>query len=148
MQLIFNKYAPKIYSQSLNFFNGNAKLKNLFRYFIKSCGVSHRKLVAFNEKLRECKRYRYGADYAILAVRCVAGIMVQIVMAFSPLSNGAKILSCELQEEDSLTAVHGLRFLSLAWVIMVHTYLQVFAIAGTSQPEPAAECSSRVQGNK
>lgn len=63
----------------------------------------------------------------------VAGVMVQIVMAFSPLSNGAKILSCELQEEDSLTAVHGLRFLSLAWVIMVHTYLQVFAIAGTSQ---------------
>ncbi|KAK3913371.1 Nose resistant to fluoxetine protein 6 [Frankliniella fusca] len=55
--------------------------------------------------------------------------MVQIVLAFSPLSNGAKILNCQLQDEDSLTAVHGLRFLSLAWVILVHTYLQVFAIA-------------------
>lgn len=46
------------------------------------------------------------------------------------LSNSRKILHCGAAPKDSLTCVHGLRFLSLAWVIMVHTYLQVFAIAG------------------
>jgi hypothetical protein len=50
-------------------------------------------------------------------------------MSFSAVKNGRKILNCDTQE-DSLTSIHGLRFLSLSWVILVHTYLQVFAIAG------------------
>lgn len=58
------------------------------------------------------------------------GRLGQVVLAFSALSNGRKILHCGAPPPDSLTCVHGLRFLSLAWVIMVHTYLQVFTIAG------------------
>lgn len=54
----------------------------------------------------------------------------QILLAFSAVTNGRKILHCGPAPSDSLTCVHGLRFLSLAWVIMVHTYLQVFSIAG------------------
>ncbi|XP_008467653.2 nose resistant to fluoxetine protein 6, partial [Diaphorina citri] len=57
------------------------------------------------------------------------GRLGQVVLAFSALSNGRKILHCGAPPPDSLTCVHGLRFLSLAWVIMVHTYLQVFTIA-------------------
>ncbi|KAL4142596.1 hypothetical protein QTP88_005026 [Uroleucon formosanum] len=53
----------------------------------------------------------------------------QILLAFSAVSNGRKILHCGPAPSESLTCVHGLRFLSLAWVIMVHTYLQVFSIA-------------------
>ncbi|VVC32337.1 Hypothetical protein CINCED_3A005090 [Cinara cedri] len=53
----------------------------------------------------------------------------QILLAFSAVNNGRKILHCGPAPSDSLTCVHGLRFLSLAWVIMVHTYLQVFSIA-------------------
>ncbi|KAF6205201.1 hypothetical protein GE061_019368 [Apolygus lucorum] len=57
------------------------------------------------------------------------GIFSEVVLSFSLLSNGRKILDCGAAPKDSLTCVHGLRFLSLAWVIMVHTYLQIFAIA-------------------
>ncbi|RZF36827.1 hypothetical protein LSTR_LSTR012705 [Laodelphax striatellus] len=53
----------------------------------------------------------------------------ELLLCFSCLSNSRKILHCGAAPKDSLTCVHGLRFLSLAWVIMVHTYLQVFAIA-------------------
>ncbi|XP_069696029.1 nose resistant to fluoxetine protein 6-like [Periplaneta americana] len=56
------------------------------------------------------------------------GLLSQMLLAFSAVRNGRKILNCDTAE-DSLTSVHGLRFLSLAWVILVHTYLQVFAIA-------------------
>lgn len=57
-------------------------------------------------------------------------VMGQMILSFSALSNARKILNCDTAPKDSLTCVHGLRFFSLAWVIMVHTYLQVFAIAG------------------
>ncbi|BES93766.1 nose resistant to fluoxetine protein 6-like [Nesidiocoris tenuis] len=57
------------------------------------------------------------------------GLVSEVVLSFSILSNGRKILDCGPAGKDSLTCVHGLRFLSLAWVIMVHTYLQIFAIA-------------------
>ncbi|XP_054271181.1 nose resistant to fluoxetine protein 6-like [Macrosteles quadrilineatus] len=56
-------------------------------------------------------------------------VVGQVFLSFSALSNARKILHCGAAPKDSLTCVHGLRFLSLAWVIMVHTYLQVFAIA-------------------
>jgi hypothetical protein len=59
----------------------------------------------------------------------VSGILSQLLLSFSAVRNSYKILNCDTPEE-SLTSIHGLRFLSLAWVILVHTYLQVFAIAG------------------
>jgi hypothetical protein len=60
---------------------------------------------------------------------CSSGLLPQLLLSFSAVRNGRKILKCDAPQ-DSLTSVHGLRFLSLAWVILVHTYLQVFAIAG------------------
>ncbi|CAH0389766.1 unnamed protein product [Bemisia tabaci] len=53
----------------------------------------------------------------------------EVILSFSVITNGRKILNAGPPPPDSLNCVHGLRFLSLAWVIMVHTYLQVFAIA-------------------
>ena len=57
-------------------------------------------------------------------------MLSQLILSFSAISNSKKILHVGPAPEDSLTCVHGLRFLSLLWVIMVHTYLQVFTIAG------------------
>ncbi|PSN50316.1 hypothetical protein C0J52_10110 [Blattella germanica] len=56
------------------------------------------------------------------------GLVPQLLLCFSAVRNGRKILHCGTPEE-SLTSVHGLRVFSLAWVILVHTYLQMFAIA-------------------
>ncbi|XP_063974681.1 nose resistant to fluoxetine protein 6-like isoform X2 [Diachasmimorpha longicaudata] len=57
------------------------------------------------------------------------GLWMKCLLAFSPLLNGAKILSTEPAARDSLTCLHGLRVFSLGWVVLVHTYLQVFSIA-------------------
>ncbi|XP_066994974.2 nose resistant to fluoxetine protein 6 [Anabrus simplex] len=59
------------------------------------------------------------------AKRCLPS---RILLAFSALTNGRRILQTS-NAEDAITSIHGLRFLSLAWVILVHTYLEVFAIA-------------------
>ncbi|KAL7289343.1 hypothetical protein TKK_0016711 [Trichogramma kaykai] len=56
-------------------------------------------------------------------------ILLSCLLAFSPIANGSKIISTEPATKSSLTCLHGLRVLSLGWVVMVHTYLQVFSIA-------------------
>ncbi|XP_075227242.1 nose resistant to fluoxetine protein 6-like [Lycorma delicatula] len=72
-----------------------------------------------------------GSDLSTSSTNCKSSrsFTENIFLCFSMLSNSRKILHCGAAPKDSLTCVHGLRFLSLAWVIMVHTYLQVFAIA-------------------
>nr|XP_033322023.1 nose resistant to fluoxetine protein 6-like [Megalopta genalis] len=57
------------------------------------------------------------------------GLWIKCLAAFNPITNGSKIISTEPAARDSLTCLHGLRVFSLGWVVMVHTYLQVFAIA-------------------
>ncbi|XP_025154476.1 uncharacterized protein LOC105186838 isoform X2 [Harpegnathos saltator] len=57
------------------------------------------------------------------------GFWLRCLLAFSPTVNGSKIISTEPAAKDNLTCLHGLRVLSLGWVVMVHTYLQVFSIA-------------------
>ncbi|XP_017755635.1 PREDICTED: nose resistant to fluoxetine protein 6 [Eufriesea mexicana] len=57
------------------------------------------------------------------------GFWLTCLTAFNPIANGSKIISTEPAARDSLTCLHGLRVFSLGWVILVHTYLQVFAIA-------------------
>ncbi|CAL7947909.1 unnamed protein product [Xylocopa violacea] len=57
------------------------------------------------------------------------GLWFTCLMAFNPIANGSKIISTDPAARDSLTCLHGLRVFSLGWVVMVHTYLQVYSIA-------------------
>ncbi|VVC89545.1 unnamed protein product [Leptidea sinapis] len=59
--------------------------------------------------------------------RC--GILAEVLLSFSVLSNGRAILSTQRPSDGALTCLHGMRFLSVLWVIMVHTYLTVWYIA-------------------
>ena len=45
-----------------------------------------------------------------------------LMLRLSVYSNAAKLLSTE-RSEGSLDALHGIRFLSLSWVILGHTYI-------------------------
>ncbi|GAB0097138.1 O-acyltransferase like protein [Sergentomyia squamirostris] len=56
------------------------------------------------------------------------GILTQLFLCFSFCTNAKIILSLRRPAADSLPFLHGIRFMSLMWTIMVHTYLQVFAI--------------------
>lgn len=61
------------------------------------------------------------------------GRLYKFLVAFSVVSNAKKILSTEASVINRpLQALHGIRFLSMTWVILGHTYL--FALMGTSNP--------------
>lgn len=61
------------------------------------------------------------------------GCTYHFLIAFSILANAKKILSLEPRETNrNLQALHGIRFLSMSWVILGHTYL--FGITSASNP--------------
>ena len=47
--------------------------------------------------------------------------MEQVLLSFSVYTNAAKILNTN-QPPGTLTAVNGIRFISMTWVILGHTY--------------------------
>ncbi|CAH1976900.1 unnamed protein product [Acanthoscelides obtectus] len=59
----------------------------------------------------------------------LSGIPFRILLAFSAIGNSKKILALENVSLDAIKCIHGLRFISIAWIILVHTYLEIFAIA-------------------
>ncbi|XP_047515060.1 nose resistant to fluoxetine protein 6-like [Pieris napi] len=69
--------------------------------------------------------------------RC--GVWSEILLSFSILSNGRAILSTRRPNDGALTCLHGMRFLSVLWVIMVHTYLTIFYIADNKQMRVVTE---------
>lgn len=76
----------------------------------------------------------FGISYIfmyLLPTSCfsVLGVCKNILLCFSALSNGKKILNIDPTTSSALKCVHGMRFFSICWIIMVHTYLEVFAIA-------------------
>uniref|UniRef100_A0A182N643 Nose resistant-to-fluoxetine protein N-terminal domain-containing protein n=1 Tax=Anopheles dirus TaxID=7168 RepID=A0A182N643_9DIPT len=62
-----------------------------------------------------------------------------ILACFDVGPNAASILSVERAGEDSLTCVHGLRLYSLLWTVLVHTYLQLFAVSENRYGRKIAE---------
>ncbi|CAH0600636.1 unnamed protein product [Chrysodeixis includens] len=61
--------------------------------------------------------------------RETCGVWSEVLLSFSILSNGRKILSTDPPNDGALTCLHGMRFMSVIWVIMVHTYLTIFYVA-------------------
>jgi len=53
------------------------------------------------------------------------GVIRKYVLAFSVRVNGTRILSVDSPPADgsTLPALHGVRFLSMSWVILGHTYV-------------------------
>lgn len=48
-------------------------------------------------------------------------IFDQVIMSFSVYTNTIKLLSTN-ESKDSIGCIHGMRFFSMTWVILVHTY--------------------------
>ncbi|KAL8613989.1 hypothetical protein ACOMHN_023224 [Nucella lapillus] len=49
------------------------------------------------------------------------GVVGKVVVSFSVWTNGSKLLGTD-QPSGSLTCVHGVRFLSMSWVVLGHTW--------------------------
>ncbi|XP_030381995.1 uncharacterized protein LOC115629634 [Scaptodrosophila lebanonensis] len=52
----------------------------------------------------------------------------QILLCFAFQTNAKTILNIEKTKESYTSCLHGLRVFSVLWTMMVHTYLQIFAI--------------------
>ncbi|XP_041974726.1 nose resistant to fluoxetine protein 6-like [Aricia agestis] len=61
--------------------------------------------------------------------REVCGLWSEVLLSFSALSNGRSILNTQQPSDGALTCLHGMRFMSVSWVIMVHTYLTVWYVS-------------------
>ncbi|XP_077295360.1 nose resistant to fluoxetine protein 6-like [Arctopsyche grandis] len=97
--------------------NGNAQRNGSSSNLSENGGIASNS-VDICEKVVKSDRKKLGT-----------GLFSQILLSFSIISNTEKIMRTEDSTQDSISCIHGLRFLSLAWVIMVHTYLQLFTVA-------------------
>ena len=50
-----------------------------------------------------------------------SGVVPKVFLAFSVYTNGKKILNVE-QKGDQIFCIHGIRFVSMTWVILGHTF--------------------------
>nr|KAG5706680.1 hypothetical protein BaRGS_005750 [Batillaria attramentaria] len=62
-----------------------------------------------------------------------SGTVAKLLISFSLYTNGSKLLST-YQPPGSLTCVHGIRFLSMTWVVLGHTFGAVNGFADNSGP--------------
>ncbi|KAI0241756.1 hypothetical protein LSAT2_019618 [Lamellibrachia satsuma] len=58
--------------------------------------------------------------------------LVKTALALSLYSNGAKVLDASTTREGTLGAIHGIRFISMTWVMLGHVY--VFGISSFKNP--------------
>ncbi|XP_067686161.1 O-acyltransferase like protein-like [Haliotis asinina] len=56
-------------------------------------------------------------------------LLERVLLCFSAVSNGEKILSVK-RSPASITCLHGIRVLSIGWVILGHTYIYTMSNAG------------------
>lgn len=71
--------------------------------------------VALNVILCEC---------AVILICLPTGYLSKLLLSFSLCKNASKILSADASPADgsTLQAVHGIRFLSMSWVILGHSW--------------------------
>ena len=82
--------------------------------------------VSFVNILEEIDRAVPGVHYIDLGfLSCPPGWLPMMLVHLSVFSNAAKLLSTK-RSQSSLDAIHGIRFFSMTWVILGHTY--VFAM--------------------
>ena len=62
---------------------------------------------------------------------CFLGLCSQLLLSFSVLRNGRKVLNCTKNNAD-ISCLHGIRVLSITWVVLGHCFTQLNgAIQGT-----------------
>ncbi|XP_012548006.1 nose resistant to fluoxetine protein 6 [Bombyx mori] len=80
-----------------------------------------------NNGVQSSEKTRNNGDKDLRRETC--GVCSEVLLSFSILSNGRTILSTDTPSDGALTCLHGMRFMSVLWVIMVHTYLTIFYVA-------------------
>jgi hypothetical protein len=69
-----------------------------------------------------------SSSYFLHVILNVSGIGGRVLQAFSLYTNGSKLLSTK-SGAGTLGAVNGIRFLSMSWVILGHSYAFLAASA-------------------
>lgn len=91
-------------------------------------------LLVFNifSILTSCLRYSpvtFLLLYLFLYTHISLGVFGKVLMSFSFYTNGCKILSTS-KGSETLGAINGIRFLSMGWVILGHSYSSARGYSG------------------
>ena len=60
---------------------------------------------------------------------CVPGLPSQLLLSFSVLRNGRKVLNCDKNSAD-ISCLHGIRVLSITWVVLGHSFTAFYSVQG------------------
>ncbi len=74
-------------------------------------------------------------------------LLSKIVTCFSAMTNGRKLLTVSNDKQD-LTPLHGIRFLSMAWIMLGHTFFFGFALTCNSTVIMALPRILRIGGSE
>ncbi|KAG1681479.1 Nose resistant to fluoxetine protein 6 [Nymphon striatum] len=85
----------------------------------------HLNAVTYSSKTEKTDMFVYIFIYSCL------GLAAKILLCFSAYTNGEKLLNTGTNEK-SIGCIHGIRFISMSWVILGHTYY--FGLALTANP--------------
>ena len=58
--------------------------------------------------------------YVLSASRMIVGTLKKVFLTFSLYSNTSALLNTE-QQASNITCIHGIRFLSMTWIVIGHT---------------------------
>jgi hypothetical protein len=82
----------------------------------------------------------------IIRTNLIAGQKKELLLAFSVYSNGKNLLSTKTSG-DTLQAVHGIRFITICWVIWGHRYVLDIAVPAINL-SIAPDVSSQKSGQR
>ncbi|XP_058446919.1 nose resistant to fluoxetine protein 6 isoform X2 [Malaya genurostris] len=114
--------SPTIINQVTNL---NQPAKQNSNSYMKELSESNSDASKFNLIWRSLN---FTSEYRTSRKTNKIDILCKILLCFAAGSNSRAILSVDSATKDSIACVHGLRLYSLLWTIMVHTYLQLFAV--------------------
>lgn len=104
--------------------------RNIMEHWVAFFSLEFHKIKAIIMDSMELDEFNEFNDFSdIYDSDSVPKPLSEALLSFSLLLNLSKLFSLDVGT-DTLAPIHGLRFLSIIWVILVHTCLTVNAISG------------------
>ena len=85
------------------------------------------------------RKYHEYHNYSYKTLCFLLGTLGKVLLSFSIYTNASKILNTT-QPSGTLTAVNGIRFVSMTWVVLGHSYAFGLAVGGRLSIHHNCQC--------